>query len=303
MSLTLKDKEKIIKTLYERCSIGEISVMQRELLLKKLNDETAPEFKPITEACENSIETRRKKFNIISTKLYKECANGKISLEQREILLERARGEYLTEGVVPKSSDDIVIEGVVNDTFDDLKSRINATQDKLKKINEINKKASDIKKSMKTDKNKTHVINGLPSIDALQNLSEKYINIINSIYNDALAHNNFNVVEYKNKVDGMLQKYIDEREELYKSSKGEIRISDISKIANYTNKTQSVIDKQISIIDKADKKLQGKTDFEKIVKYKITVYKKLLSYRVRDNEKCVDIIYSHFVKSPNDTEE
>ena len=101
----------------------------------------------------------------------------------------------------------------------------------------------------------------------------------------------------------MLQKYIDEREELYKSSKGEIRISDISKIANYTNKTQSVIDKQISIIDKADKKLQGKTDFEKIVKYKITVYKKLLSYRVRDNEKCVDIIYSHFVKSPNDAEE
>lgn len=147
MSLTLKDKEKIIKTLYERCSIGEISVMQRELLLKKLNDETAPEFKPITEACENSIETRRKKFNIISTKLYKECANGKISLEQREILLERARGEYLTEGVILEASDDFK-----KISASPLKSvagiKFGMTRDEVSNV--INKKSSTFKKTSKS---------------------------------------------------------------------------------------------------------------------------------------------------------
>jgi hypothetical protein len=76
--------------LYESCANGEITLEEREELLNNLKDK-----KYLSEASEYEIYNesldKKDKFNAIKHALYERCANGELTVEQRETLICKAK--------------------------------------------------------------------------------------------------------------------------------------------------------------------------------------------------------------------
>lgn len=107
MKLNKDQRNKMISVLYERCSNGEISVKQRELLIGKLNNSVYMES-GIPEQCvdkkadDSSVLksaglSSTEKYGKIKKVLYERCNNGEITVEQREELLLRAKNDIFQE--------------------------------------------------------------------------------------------------------------------------------------------------------------------------------------------------------------
>ena len=107
MKLNKEQRNTMVSTLYEKCSNGEISVKQRERLLRKMNDSF------ITEAGlpEQCVDKKADEYSVLKTAglsatekygkikkvLYERCSNGEITVEQREELLARAKNDVFQD--------------------------------------------------------------------------------------------------------------------------------------------------------------------------------------------------------------
>ena len=98
MSLTKFERDRLVDEFYNRCSNGEISINQRELLITKVNSEMdISSFMESTSKPSMNMEERKEKLDTIKDRLYSDWKNGKITLEQREELLLRAKNTILME--------------------------------------------------------------------------------------------------------------------------------------------------------------------------------------------------------------
>lgn len=100
--MTKENRKTIIDALYNRCANGEISLEQRELLIRKVNS-----LHDITESCdienvseEMNIDTddelisSSQKYEMFKDAVYRKCKNGDITLDMREKLLQKARDKF-----------------------------------------------------------------------------------------------------------------------------------------------------------------------------------------------------------------
>ena len=98
MSLTKFERDRLVDEFYNRCSNGEISINQRELLITKVNSEMdISSFMESTSKPSMNMEDRKEKLDTIKDRLYSDWKSGKITLEQREELLLRAKNTILME--------------------------------------------------------------------------------------------------------------------------------------------------------------------------------------------------------------
>lgn len=106
MKMTKEVRDTLVTTLYEKCANGEISRDQRELLIQKANsmfvaeasvqtEETPVEETPVVEEAREEL-SPKEKYNIFKESVYEKYTEGKITLEQREELLEKAREKFLS---------------------------------------------------------------------------------------------------------------------------------------------------------------------------------------------------------------
>ena len=92
----VKESEDFInarKSIYESCNRGEISLDEREDLLQDLNRKMM-----VQESEDISIEngsTNKQKFDSVCRSIYERCSNGEITLNEREILIDKARAMFL----------------------------------------------------------------------------------------------------------------------------------------------------------------------------------------------------------------
>lgn len=99
MEMTKEKRDKIITTLYERCSKGEISCEQRETLIRKTNSMfvvSESTERPETTVNNTKELSPKEKYNAVKSAVYTKHSNGEITLEQREELLEKARDRFCT---------------------------------------------------------------------------------------------------------------------------------------------------------------------------------------------------------------
>ena len=98
MSLTKFERDRLVDEFYNRCSNGEISINQRELLITKVNSEMdISSFMESTSKPSMNMEECKEKLDTIKDRLYSDWKSGKITLEQREDLLLRAKNTILME--------------------------------------------------------------------------------------------------------------------------------------------------------------------------------------------------------------
>lgn len=98
MSLTKVERDRLVDEFYNRCANGEISINQRELLITKVNSEIdISSFMESTSEPSMNMEERKEKLDAIKDRLYSDWKSGKITLEQREELLLRAKNTILME--------------------------------------------------------------------------------------------------------------------------------------------------------------------------------------------------------------
>lgn len=100
MEMTKEKRDLIITNLYDRCAKGEISRNQREKLIQKTNSMfTATESAVETESVnttEMEKNSPKEKYEMFKESVYKKFSNGEITIETREILLEKARDTFFT---------------------------------------------------------------------------------------------------------------------------------------------------------------------------------------------------------------
>ena len=90
------------KAIYEACANGEITLDEREELLHDLNREyMVKESEEPTTNCANSKE----RFEAVRKAIYEKCSNGEITLDEREILLEKAKELLLEKSDVTENTD------------------------------------------------------------------------------------------------------------------------------------------------------------------------------------------------------
>ena len=98
MSLTKIERDRLVDEFYNRCANGEISINQRELLITKVNSEIdISSFMESASKPSMNMEERKEKLDAIKDRLYSDWKSGKITLEQREDLLLRAKNTILME--------------------------------------------------------------------------------------------------------------------------------------------------------------------------------------------------------------
>ena len=107
MTMTKEKRDALVTVLYEKCANGEISREQRELLIQKANSmfvateapivKESTENEPTVEAVvEESKElSPKEKYNLFKESVYEKYTTGKITIDQREELLEKAREKFL----------------------------------------------------------------------------------------------------------------------------------------------------------------------------------------------------------------
>lgn len=115
MSLTKIERDRLVDEFYNRCSNGEISINQRELLITKVNSEMdISSFMESTSKPFMSMEDRKEKFDAIKDRLYSDWKSGKITLEQREELLLRAKDTILMENNPTLEKELVYTEGALS---------------------------------------------------------------------------------------------------------------------------------------------------------------------------------------------
>lgn len=91
--MTKQEKAKYVKVLYERCALGEISINQREALIRKMNDSFV-----VKESSCNSLKIPRgytpsQVYSLYKESVYKKFTDGLITESTREELLLDARNK------------------------------------------------------------------------------------------------------------------------------------------------------------------------------------------------------------------
>jgi hypothetical protein len=107
MLMTKEKRDTIVSVLYEKCSNGEISLNQRELLIRKANNmlitessidsdnsSASIEFMESAVESEKSELSPKEKYKMFKECVYTKCAKGEITVEMRESLLEKAREKF-----------------------------------------------------------------------------------------------------------------------------------------------------------------------------------------------------------------
>lgn len=115
MSLTKVERDRLVDEFYNRCANGEISINQRELLITKVNSEM--DISSFMESTSNpfmSMEDRKEKLDAIKDRLYSDWKSGKITLEQREELLLRAKDTILMENNSALENELVYTEGALS---------------------------------------------------------------------------------------------------------------------------------------------------------------------------------------------
>ena len=86
----------IKKALYESCNRGEITIQEREELLKKFRDKYYITEKTDIAVNESGV-SRKEKFDKVRTILYERCNNGELTVEERENLIYKAKEMIFAE--------------------------------------------------------------------------------------------------------------------------------------------------------------------------------------------------------------
>lgn len=109
---TKQEKDSLANVIYERYSIGEITLDEREDLLRELNNKYIKEntIKEKVDIDEDVLD----KLRMFKEAAYEKYANGEITLEMREELINKATNEF---------SEDIVIEGFIKTKIDEIKAK------------------------------------------------------------------------------------------------------------------------------------------------------------------------------------
>lgn len=98
--MTKETRKTIVDALYDRYANGEISLEQRELLIRKANSMyTVTESVDNTDEETNAVAEERpldptQKYNMFKESVYQKYKNGDITLEMREELLQKARDKF-----------------------------------------------------------------------------------------------------------------------------------------------------------------------------------------------------------------
>jgi hypothetical protein len=91
-------KKNMIKALYESCSNGEISVAEREELLKEIMINTELEGIKVENSLKGeSVNDIKEKYNALRKAIYEKCSNNEYTEEVREELLKNAQEMFETE--------------------------------------------------------------------------------------------------------------------------------------------------------------------------------------------------------------
>ena len=115
MSLTKFERDRLVDEFYNRYANGEISINQRELLITKVNSEMdISSFMESTSKPFMSMEDRKEKLDAIKDRLYSDWKSGKITLEQREELLLRAKDTILMENNSALENELVYTEGALS---------------------------------------------------------------------------------------------------------------------------------------------------------------------------------------------
>lgn len=130
--MTKEEKNSIASIIYERYSVGEISLDEREDLLKELNNKYIKENTLVEdfEIDEDVLD----KLNMFKEATYEKYANGEITLETRERLIRRANEEFAD---IYMESDQV---NIFKKKMDELRRKNSHKRDdfKKKKMNKFN---------------------------------------------------------------------------------------------------------------------------------------------------------------------
>ena len=122
MSLTKVERDRLVDEFYNRYTNGEISRNQRELLITKVNSmaDMSSFMESATKIEHRSIpiDELKAKFDAYKTRLYEDCSNGVITVEQREYLILKAKDKIFMENdefsSLEQSEDDCITEGAIS---------------------------------------------------------------------------------------------------------------------------------------------------------------------------------------------
>lgn len=133
--MTKEEKNSLASIIYERYSVGEISLDERENLIKELNNKYIKENTLVEdfEIDEDVLD----KLNMFKEAVYDKCARGEITLETREKLITRANEEFAD---MYMESDQV---NIFKKKMDELRRKNSHKRDefKKKKMNKFNNNA------------------------------------------------------------------------------------------------------------------------------------------------------------------
>lgn len=183
MSLTKVERDRLVDEFYNRCYNGEISVNQRELLISRLNSEF--DISSFTESTETSMSMndRKEKFDAIRNRLYTDWKSGKITLEQREELILKAKDKILMENNSSLEKELVYTEGGLSrvvELFENCVERIRTfiftCLTKIKEFftkSENKKLEQDIKHAISTNRSFANTQVELPDIRKIDEYNDR----------------------------------------------------------------------------------------------------------------------------------
>ena len=184
MSLTKVERDRLVDEFYNRCSNGEISINQRELLITKINSEIdISSFMESTKEPSMSMKERKEKFDDIKNRLYTDWKNGKITFEQREELVLKAKDKLLMENNPVLENELVYTEGALSkvvEFFEEcikkIRTFIFTCLTKIKEFftkSENKKLEQDIKHALSTNKSFANTRVELPDIYKINNYNDQ----------------------------------------------------------------------------------------------------------------------------------
>lgn len=184
MSLTKVERDRLVDEFYNRCSNGEISINQRELLITKVNSEIdISSFMESTKEPSMSMKERKEKFDDIKNRLYTDWKNGKITFEQREELVLKAKDKLLMENNPVLENELVYTEGALSkvvELFEEcikkIRTFIFTCLTKIKEFftkSENKKLEQDIKHALSTNKSFANTRVELPDIYKINNYNDQ----------------------------------------------------------------------------------------------------------------------------------
>lgn len=184
MSLTKVERDRLVDEFYNRCSNGEISINQRELLITKVNSEIdISSFMESTKEPSMGMKERKEKFDDIKNRLYTDWKNGKITFEQREELILKAKDKLLMENNPVLENELVYTEGALSkvvelfeECIEKIRTFIFTCLTKIKEFftkSENKKLEQDIKHALSTNKSFANTSIELPDIYKINNYNDQ----------------------------------------------------------------------------------------------------------------------------------